>query len=601
MLYLIKCNRSGKILWKPGYTGEDLKSNINRFRLYTSSDELVSLREGTLEDETKIQLCFGLYLNLEEGKEYYAERGEETVDPVSLFESPWKDIDQILIDNYDSIIRNIRDKRLKNMLYTKLISMKEEDITQSVGVDITPSIGFLDTIRNSGYDIKSAICDIIDNSLEEDVGSKNIGVYISLGSGKTIREISISDDGSGMDWDTVISAFTLGKSGREKSKNLGCYGAGLKAAGTFLGNTIKILTKREEGRMIIAEYDIDYMKSINKFSLKTMRYATKIEEEGFTNEIGTTHGTKVVINNSSRPCNSLPTLLSKLRIDLGLCFRYFIINKGVSITLNDFKVAPIDPLYREIPGVITLTKPDSIIYFNGSIIRFQVTYLPKDIGGIDIQRNLVNSGLYFYRNDRLVGKGLGLGILKKHSNKGNGTRIEIRFSGDLDEYLGSSFLKSVYEKDIDPNLLEALKTALDPFIKDSYKRNKDDILGKTEDRIKKNIMGVIKKINNNQFIGNGENKDVLGVDFVSKGEYGKVYYSSIEEGKIKISFNTDHRFWTNLLSTCPLEELEHFVLLFGAEEISKTESRYHDKDILDNIFNEFSKNISNNIANLIKG
>jgi hypothetical protein len=45
-------------------------------------------------------------------------------------------------------------------------------------LDATPNVNFLCTLRNSGYDNYSAISDIVDNSLDTDVNSKNVSINI---------------------------------------------------------------------------------------------------------------------------------------------------------------------------------------------------------------------------------------------------------------------------------------------------------------------------------------------------------------------------------------------------------------------------------------
>ena len=61
-------------------------------------------------------------------------------------------------------------------------------------VSIVPTSKFYYSFRNLGYNNYEALADIIDNSLDPDVSSKNVWVEIS----KDMSTITISDDGSGM-------------------------------------------------------------------------------------------------------------------------------------------------------------------------------------------------------------------------------------------------------------------------------------------------------------------------------------------------------------------------------------------------------------------
>lgn len=52
------------------------------------------------------------------------------------------------------------------------------DFLNEKGLDVTPNVNFLATLRNSGYNNYSAIADIIDNSLDTNVNSKNVKIKI---------------------------------------------------------------------------------------------------------------------------------------------------------------------------------------------------------------------------------------------------------------------------------------------------------------------------------------------------------------------------------------------------------------------------------------
>ena len=84
-----------------------------------------------------------------------------------------------------------------------------------------------------------------------------------------------------------------------------------------------------------------------------------------------------------------------------------------------------------------------------------------------IGRNQFNSGLYIYRNNRLVGSGLDLGIIGKAGDGySNGIRIELFIDGDSDDIFGSTYMKIIHEKDkgeIDQSFKENCQKALIPL------------------------------------------------------------------------------------------------------------------------------------------
>jgi len=95
--------------------------------------------------------------------------------------------------------------------------------------------GTVRALSQIGYSPETAICDLIDNSIQ--AGATNIEVF------QNIEEnwMSIRDNGRGMIDQQIIDAFTYGKR-TEDSHSLGKFGMGLKTAATSLGNRISIFS-----------------------------------------------------------------------------------------------------------------------------------------------------------------------------------------------------------------------------------------------------------------------------------------------------------------------------------------------------------------------
>src|SRR6266511_4589556 len=83
-------------------------------------------------------------------------------------------------------------------------------------------------IANIGYDTEVALCDLMDNSI--DAGATKIVFELvqeakdEEGQSNTIGEYVIADDGTGMDRDTLIDAFTLGTPKKYPAHSLGKFG-----------------------------------------------------------------------------------------------------------------------------------------------------------------------------------------------------------------------------------------------------------------------------------------------------------------------------------------------------------------------------------------
>ena len=93
----------------------------------------------------------------------------------------------------------------------------------------------LSAMRSSGYAIKDALCELIDNSIWHGE-AKNIEIKMSWldESSKTsrsyLKEVFVADDGEGMDQDTLGLSVQIGKSTTFGSTdNFGRFGYGMIA------------------------------------------------------------------------------------------------------------------------------------------------------------------------------------------------------------------------------------------------------------------------------------------------------------------------------------------------------------------------------------
>ena len=87
----------------------------------------------------------------------------------------------------------------------------------------------IETFRAIGYNIETALADIIDNSIS--ANAKNIYINRIWKGGQSV--ISIMDDGCGMDNDELIQAMRPGSQNPLASRtetDLGRFGLGLKTA-----------------------------------------------------------------------------------------------------------------------------------------------------------------------------------------------------------------------------------------------------------------------------------------------------------------------------------------------------------------------------------
>lgn len=97
----------------------------------------------------------------------------------------------------------------------------------SVKIENTPSPSVLmNSMRSIGYTFKTALADIIDNSISAE--AKN--VYINVPINDSDLFISVLDDGHGMTRNELFNAMKYGSDRGYSLSDLGRFGLGLKSA-----------------------------------------------------------------------------------------------------------------------------------------------------------------------------------------------------------------------------------------------------------------------------------------------------------------------------------------------------------------------------------
>lgn len=441
--------------------------------------------------------------------------------------------------------------------------------------EILPNVSFLTTLRNSGYNNYTAIADIVDNSLDNDVDSKNVWVII-----KPSKFIKIIDDGCGMDIKILNEALKLGsKTGKDATIDLGSYGTGLKGAFLSMGKRLVVKTKQLSGDFLIGVFD--YEKMINE----SLWYApigvgSDEEYEEFKNQTGSEHGTIIEITNLDRISNSNPTIFKDiLKKKFSLFYKYIIDEKNINIFINDEKIVSFDPMWRNEAWSKRLSELNETFDFEDKTYRFNAYYLEPQSGKFSeiIERNQAKSGLYIYRNYRLVGEGLGLGVIDKFGDGYlNGYRVELFVDGSVDMLFGSTFLKVVTEKDkndINQGFKDKLREILNKYtntarnlakFKENNSTDKDDsideTMNKTLEEINKSkllkVHGTNEKRGGHKIDPKNPNtkpfaerhREFAKWDRIDLGEAGNICKFGREGGKHVIYWNTSHIFWKEFLS-----------------------------------------------------
>ena len=123
-------------------------------------------------------------------------------------------------------------------------------------LNIQPSpISLIESLREIGYSMETAIADIIDNSITS--GASTIHLRFAWNNGEPW--LAIFDDGSGMSADEVTNAMRLGSNNPLNTRSvedLGRFGLGLKTASFSQCRQLTVITRKQQ-QTSARQWDLD--------------------------------------------------------------------------------------------------------------------------------------------------------------------------------------------------------------------------------------------------------------------------------------------------------------------------------------------------------
>jgi hypothetical protein len=331
------------------------------------------------------------------------------------------------------------------------------------------------SLRASGYDLESAVADVIDNSIS--AGARE--VWITINDESEHSWIAIRDDGCGMTADGLTLAMTLGGLSPDRPRaasDLGRFGLGLKTASFSQCRRLTVLTRMRGATVSVRCWDIDVVNRTGRWTLLRSGPNKPLEHRFIAQLQAQEHGTVVLWENLDRIIHDavgreaserLLSRVPKLEEHLGLTFHRFIKDPGrLVIRLGQQPIPPADPFLETQPACQLLGEEE--LACRGHLVRVcafvlpHVTKLNAQSLGIATTRDwTAKQGFYVYRNERLLvgATWLQLGLMKEEDHKL--ARIRIDFSNDLDFAWDINIRKSraVPPDELRPDLLRIAKRA----------------------------------------------------------------------------------------------------------------------------------------------
>lgn len=303
----------------------------------------------------------------------------------------------------------------------------------------------MESLRDIGYSMKTALADILDNSIA--AGATTIDILMD-----PMMEspcIGIIDNGSGMDSEELLEAMRPGSKSpllERDSRDLGRFGLGLKTASFSQCRRLTVLTRRN-GTLSCARWDLDYVVERNAWlveipeDLDTIPYAEDLSE----------NGTLVVwekmdrVGASEHPGSNVEATrqLDEACRHIELVFHRFLAGaipkRKVCIHVNGTALSPVDPFCSSHDA--TNRGPVEIVPLGGKNIEVQAFTLPhhSKVSADEWERNgrkegyIKNQGFYVYRANRLIISGTWFGLMKQ-TELTKLARVRIDTPNSLDRY-----------------------------------------------------------------------------------------------------------------------------------------------------------------------
>jgi hypothetical protein len=307
-----------------------------------------------------------------------------------------------------------------------------------------------ESLRAFGYDLPTALADIIDNSLTAE--ARNIWIDMQW-AGRSSR-IVIRDDGRGMSEVSLVDAMRPGNRSPIQDRDpadLGRFGLGMKTASISQCRCVTVMTKAAGTDIAIRRWDLDYLSTVETGEWRLLKGQGLLEA----------NDSKLLDNAGSGTVlfwDRLDALVGDtdeddeigqqhfreraeaVRDHLSMVFHRFLRGRGsVKLHLNGRLIEPWDPFLEDTSATDPL--PSESLGTGSEGVKVKAFILPHHsrISPDEHARAAgsrgwnAHQGFYIYRNKRLLvaGDWLGLGMQNEEHFKLARIRIDLPNSTDM--------------------------------------------------------------------------------------------------------------------------------------------------------------------------
>lgn len=279
----------------------------------------------------------------------------------------------------------------------------------------------MQSLRAFGYDISTAVADLIDNSIT----AQATRISIKFEWNNKQPWISIADNGYGMSEAELFEAMKTGSKNpldTRSADDLGRFGLGLKTASFSQCKRLTVASKQENGPVNVRCWDLDVVTEENAWMLlkDSSEPASKIISDYF---VDISSGTVVIWEKIDKIIpgshiddeeyqNAFLTYADSVRKHISAVFSaYMYGTKKIQFYLNDRPIQMWDPFMTD--NSYTTRMPSESLYVNGHEVKIKTYILPHQ-SKLSPEEFSVNAGIhgwnaqqgfYIYRNNRLIVSG----------------------------------------------------------------------------------------------------------------------------------------------------------------------------------------------------
>ena len=318
------------------------------------------------------------------------------------------------------------------------------ELTETKREKVAPRAAVLiESMRDIGYSLKTAVADVIDNSITAGAGK----IELLADTDSDAPAMGILDDGTGMSKDELLEAMRPGTKSplvERKEHDLGRFGLGLKTASFSQCRRLTVLTKKK-GDVSCARWDLDLVAATDEWFIEWLpkteeiRWAEKLQGGGTL--VIWQKLDRLIDQNNTADRSNLVREIDETATHLELVFHRFLSGetglKRVTMSLNERPLVPFDPFNSR--HAATIHGPEEIFKLGNREIRIQPFTLPhhEKVTAKEWERYagpegyIKNQGFYVYREKRLIIHGTWFN-LSRQTELAKLSRVRIDMPNGLD-------------------------------------------------------------------------------------------------------------------------------------------------------------------------